>query len=231
MKNYTLGYTIPSQQKAGWINYGGGNFTPNLVSFEGDQDHSPPFPPNPPAKPQVGDAVYVLDMGRFGNAWQWSLNGQSIMEVDSPANAPLLYNPSCPTAIRPDLVIRTNKDSWVDLVFQAGAPPGPLLEINHVIHKHASRFWKIGTGAGVFNWTSIAEAAAAQPELFNFVNPNLRDTAVTLFVTIVQIQARSCCTATLRLIWQEVWRWLSWTELISGRKFPLNSRSTNTDFL
>lgn len=181
MKNYTLGYTDPFQQEAGWLNYGGGNFTPDVVSLEGNQDHTPPFPPIAPAMPKIGDPLYSLHMARFEAAWQWSMNSRSIMDVDSPANAPLLYSPNYTAAIHPDLVIRTTNDSWIDLILQSGAPPGTYLEINHVIHKHGTRLWVVGSGAGVWNWTSLAEAMIDEPDSFNLVNPNYRDSTVTSF--------------------------------------------------
>jgi hypothetical protein len=36
MKNYTLGYTLPLKQKAGWINYGSGNMTATPTQFDGN---------------------------------------------------------------------------------------------------------------------------------------------------------------------------------------------------
>ena len=181
MKNYTLGYTLPSKQTAGWINYGGLNMTANLTVFNGD-DLSPPFPPKPPAMPKIGDPMHYISFERLGGAYLWSLNGQTLMPVDASAYQPLLYNNSYHEEISPDLAIRTNNGTWVDLVFQAGAPPGPI-EANHLIHKHTSMFWIIGASAGVWNYSSVAEAMIADPGSFNLVNPNYRDSVLTPFYT------------------------------------------------
>ena len=42
------------------------------------------------------------------------------------------------------------------------------------MHKHYNQFWVIGQGQGEWNYSSVAEAAAAMPENFNFVNPPVR---------------------------------------------------------
>ncbi|KAH7360649.1 laccase-1 [Rhexocercosporidium sp. MPI-PUGE-AT-0058] len=180
MKNYTLGYEVPSKQSAGWIDYGGVNRTADFHQFDGFFDLAPPYPPKVPAMPKPSDPLHYIPMARFGAAWQWSMNSQSLMPVDGESYAPLLYNKSYPGALRPDLVIRTKNNTWVDLILQAGAPPGPV-EINHVIHKHASRFWVIGQGAGVWNYSSVAEGMKVEPQSFNLVNPNYRDSTVTPF--------------------------------------------------
>ena len=49
------------------------------------------------------------------------------------------------------------------------------------MHKHAQKMWKIGGAYGVWNFSSMDEAVAAQPESFNFVNPPYRDTFITKF--------------------------------------------------
>ena len=59
----------------------------------------------------------------------------------------------------------------VDLVFEAGEVPMPP----HPMHKHGNKMYLIGHGEGAFEWASVAEAAEAQPELFNLVDPPRRD--------------------------------------------------------
>lgn len=74
-----------------------------------------------------------------------------------------------------DLVIRTKNDTWVDLVIvqtEGLAPPHPM-------RKHSNKAYVIGSSTGVWNWTTVAEAAAAQSQSFNFDAPLLRDGYIT----------------------------------------------------
>ena len=48
------------------------------------------------------------------------------------------------------------------------------------MHKHYNQFWVIGQGQGEWNYSSVAEAAAAMPENFNFVNPPVRGKPASL---------------------------------------------------
>ena len=47
------------------------------------------------------------------------------------------------------------------------------------MHKHSNKAYFIGTGEGLFNWSSVAEAQAAVPEQFNLKTAGYRDTFVT----------------------------------------------------
>ncbi|KAL8642498.1 MAG: hypothetical protein Q9228_000816 [Teloschistes exilis] len=163
-----------------WITYGGQN-NPNLTKTPvGVNDAStPPYPPIAPAP--TSDAMYVLDVGRWTTAWQWTLTGKAIMAADANAYQPLLYNKDGPAANDPNLVIRTKNGSWVDLILVAGAIKDEPIEISHALHKHASKTWLIGSGEGAWNYTSTAEAIKAQPQSFNLKNPNYRDTFITSF--------------------------------------------------
>lgn len=49
------------------------------------------------------------------------------------------------------------------------------------MHKHTGKTWQIGSGDGIWNYTSVDEAIAAEPSRFDLVNPNWRDTFVTSF--------------------------------------------------
>ena len=49
------------------------------------------------------------------------------------------------------------------------------------MHKHAQKMWKIGGSFGQWNYSSVDEAKAANPDSFNLVNPPYRDTFITKF--------------------------------------------------
>jgi hypothetical protein len=190
LKNYTLGYTLPWNQTEGYIDYGGALRSPNFTEFD-TVNHTPPFPPNKPATPKKeADELFVITMGRRGSAWQWSMRGKELYEADRSAYAPLLYYPTSPDALDEQLVIRTKNGSWVDIIFQVGALPGEPVEIGHAIHKHGSKFYIIGKGLGMWNYSSVAQAVLDQPQSFNLENPNIRDTAITEFIGAMWVAIR-----------------------------------------
>jgi FtsP/CotA-like multicopper oxidase with cupredoxin domain len=45
----------------------------------------------------------------------------------------------------------------------------------HPIHKHGVKMYQIGAGVGPFEWESVNEAIEERPELFNLVDPPMRD--------------------------------------------------------
>ncbi|KAL6854709.1 hypothetical protein ACO1O0_005834 [Amphichorda felina] len=182
LKDYTLGYQLPTKQKEGYINYGGIVMSNATEPFEIDTiDHFPPYPNVKPATPQLeGDKLFLLEMGRYGAAWRWTMNGKSVYPVDMHAYNPLLYDPN-PKDVDDSLMIRTKNNTWVDIILAVGALPNEPVEINHAIHKHGNKFHVIGHGYGKWNYTSVAEAVFEQPSSFNLENPNIRDTAITNF--------------------------------------------------
>ena len=182
LRNYTLGYTLPLNQTEGYTYYGGALRSPNFTEFD-TVNPTPPFPPNKPATPKTeGDELFLITMGRRGSAWQWSMRGKDLYQADRDAYTPLLYYPESPDAHDDQLVIRTKNGSWVDIILQVGALPGEAVEIGHAIHKHGSKFWIIGKGLGVWNYSSVAQAVVDQPQSFNLETPNIRDTAITEFI-------------------------------------------------
>ncbi|OAL06326.1 Cupredoxin [Phaeosphaeriaceae sp. SRC1lsM3a] len=144
--------------------------SPSLVMF--NQSMMKSFParfPQPP--PEVSQTVF-LHMGTVGNSFTWALNETPISHarLDN-MGPPLLYDTPDAQRTGSNITIVTKNDTWVDLVFiseQRGAPP-------HPIHKHSNRGFILGAGEGPFNWTSVAEAAAALPHNFNLVTPPFRD--------------------------------------------------------
>ncbi|TAQ84042.1 hypothetical protein B7494_g7628 [Chlorociboria aeruginascens] len=163
----------------GYVNYGGEPTAENVTILDGGYTHLPPFPPTPPA--QESDDMFVFSLGRFTAPWKWTFSGKQLMPTDASAYDPILYDPHNDIAMNPNLTIRTTNGSWVDLVLRVGALPGEPQEINHAIHKHGSKMWFIGQGTGIWNYSSVAEGIAAEPESFNLVNPTYRDTIMTTF--------------------------------------------------
>ncbi|KAJ5343154.1 uncharacterized protein N7506_002978 [Penicillium brevicompactum] len=160
----------------GVINYGGQNTTA-VVTL--NREHLPPFPPLKPAA--HSDEHFVLHTHRWMSPWQYTLSGGGMWQEDRSAYSPLLYNISQPDALDDGLIVRTRNGSWVDLVVQVGSQPGQPQEFPHMMHKHTGKMWQVGAGEGIWNYTTVDEAIAAEPHRFNLETPNYRDTFVTSF--------------------------------------------------
>ncbi|KAM3424346.1 hypothetical protein BST61_g11115 [Cercospora zeina] len=131
-----------------------------------------PFPNIPPARDV--DETHIFYMSRFQAPWLWTVTGNASYPSHPEEYAednPLLYNPNSVEANNRDLVVRTQNNTWVDLVFFVTDIFGP----SHPMHKHSNKAYVIGKGVGNWTWDNVAEAAAAQPQNFNFDNPPLRD--------------------------------------------------------
>ncbi|OAK94567.1 multicopper oxidase [Phaeosphaeriaceae sp. SRC1lsM3a] len=165
----------------GFTDYGGFPTKKEYKILDGSYTALAPFPPNAPPKPKEGDEMHVFHMGRWGSPWKWTMSGNAIMPPDANAYDPLLYNPTSPLGVDQNLTIHTKNGSWVDLVLCVGCLPGEPQEINHAIHKHASKVWLIGSGQGIWNYSSVPEAIAKEPHSFNLETPNYRDTIMTTF--------------------------------------------------
>lgn len=163
-------------KSAGVVTYGGQNES-GIVTL--DRQHLPPYPPNPPAA--RSDAHHVLYTHRWGSPWQYTMSGGGTYQEDRSSYEPLLYNPHSADALDEDLVIRTKNGTWVDLVIQVGSLADQPQEFPHIMHKHTGKTWQIGSGDGIWNYSSVDEAMAAEPSRFDLVNPNWRDTFVTSF--------------------------------------------------
>ncbi|KAF1935929.1 hypothetical protein EJ02DRAFT_427971 [Clathrospora elynae] len=133
------------------------------------------FPPQYPiTAPEIAQTIFMT-MGNVGNSYTWALNATPFNHIVDEMNPPLLYQP--PFASNPggNITITTNNNTWVDLILLNPFPHQPP----HPIHKHANRVFIIGIGTGAFNWTSVADAAEAIPDNFNFVSPPFKDGFVT----------------------------------------------------
>lgn len=159
-----------------FFTYGTVPVSPNVVQFN---SNSPVigFPNIPPARDSQQTLFFHLS--RFNAPWIWTISGTATypsLGHEYAEDEPLLFHPYSVAASNSDLVVRTQNNTWVDLVFTAsniGGPPHPM-------HKHNNKAYVIGAGEGEWTWSSVAEAAAAQPQSFNFETPLLRDGFVTL---------------------------------------------------
>ncbi|KAF7196566.1 Laccase 1 [Pseudocercospora fuligena] len=131
-----------------------------------------PFPNVPPS--QNVQQTRIFYMSRFQAPYLWTVDGdQSYPEYPTAyaQDRPLLYYPNSQEANNNNLVVKTRNGTWVDLVFVVLDLFGPP----HPMHKHSNKAYIVGQGIGNWTWNSVAEAAAAQPQNFNFDTPGLRD--------------------------------------------------------
>jgi hypothetical protein len=161
----------------GVLDYGGQNITP--VTWL-DRNHLRPYPALKFS--MHSDVIHVFKTQRWEHAWQHSLSGGGMYEEDRTAYIPLLHDPHQQNAQSDSsLIVSTKNGSWVDIIIQVASHPLQNRDAPHTIHKHTTKMWQIGAGMGIWNYSTTAEAIAAQPEAFNFDNPNYRDTFVTGF--------------------------------------------------
>ncbi|KAI5363187.1 putative multicopper oxidase, type 1, multicopper oxidase, copper-binding, cupredoxin [Septoria linicola] len=153
-----------------YFTYGGWPVSQNVIQL--NETGIIPFPNVPPARD--ADATFIFQMSRFQAPWMWTVTGQAAYPAfpkEYAEDDPLLYFPNGEEAHARDLVVRTQNNTWVDLVFAVTDMFGPP----HPMHKHSNKAYVIGRGTGNWTWNSVAEAAAAQPQSFNFDSPQLRD--------------------------------------------------------
>ncbi|KAK3292580.1 multicopper oxidase [Chaetomium fimeti] len=152
-------------------------YAPNLPST----DKMKTWPANPPAL--VTDEEYHLVMGRTNSSIYFTMMNQALYYTPaSTADQPMLHYPN--STLEEEfgkLVIQTRNGSWVDVILEFAVNPGDEAPFTHIMHKHGNKMWKIGEGEGPWNYTSVAEAMADQPDKFNLVDPGLRDTWLTPF--------------------------------------------------
>lgn len=163
----TLRYQGPPQLNRPsnpWIQVNNQPATPNTVFL--NDSLVVPFPALVPSNNTA--QTFFLHVSQVGTAYRWRL-GNSSYGLELEESQPLLFNQ---TSIPSDLIIRTNNNTWIDLIIQVDTILQPL----HPIHKHSNKHFIIGQGNGTFNWSSVAEAVQAIPDSFNLQTPQYRDT-------------------------------------------------------
>ena len=135
-----------------------------------------PFPPQFPQPAPDADQTVIMSLGIVGRSYLWALNGTGLNHaIIDDLSPPLLYQDPTSAHFGENVTIITKNNTWVDLVFKIETFPQPA----HPIHKHSNKGYLIGQGDGAFNWTTVAQAAKAMPQNFNFVTPPFRDSFVT----------------------------------------------------
>ncbi|TQB68518.1 hypothetical protein MPDQ_003342 [Monascus purpureus] len=142
-----------------------------------DETQVVPFPVETPAASDQVAGTFILTISHFNASYLWTL-GNSSYELKYEDSQPLLFNT---TSIPSYLTISTQNGSWIDLIFFVNN--SDAIQPPHPIHKHSNRYFVIGQGDGMWNWSSVAEAQQYIPNSFNFDNPQIRDTFRTLTAT------------------------------------------------
>jgi FtsP/CotA-like multicopper oxidase with cupredoxin domain len=157
------------------INYAGNPVSSDIRVL--DTTTLQPFNQAPPAN-EV-NATYIVDMGRYGANWEWTLNNKSTWALSLDNQAPLLFTDSPSTAGNDSLTIRTYNNTWIDIILQVTLGPQNPAQPPHPIHKHSNKGYLIGSGTGAFNYSSVAEAIRHIPQSFNISTAVMRDSFTT----------------------------------------------------
>ncbi|WYZ41203.1 hypothetical protein EsH8_V_000098 [Colletotrichum jinshuiense] len=152
-----------------WVGENGKPLSRDVRVFR--QAAAKPYPPI--AIPKTADVLHHFTMHSEGGAYYWALNETFLEPADFENDVPVLWGARADE--NEPTVLSTKNGSWIDMVFQAAAPPQPP----HPIHKHGNKMFLLASGTGVFSWGSIEEAAAANASLWNFVDPPRRDAFAT----------------------------------------------------
>ncbi|KAF2727478.1 hypothetical protein EJ04DRAFT_451268 [Polyplosphaeria fusca] len=155
------------------INQAGLAISDNVTFF--NQAQMVAFPPQFPQPAPEADQTFIMSLLTVGNSYTWALNGSAFNHAIDDEDPPLLYQEPNPNNPGGDITIVTKNDTWVDLVFTVTT----LNQPPHPIHKHSNKAFIIGQGVGNWTWSTVAEAAAANPGAFNLVTPPYRDGFVT----------------------------------------------------
>ncbi|CAK7216537.1 hypothetical protein SCUCBS95973_002838 [Sporothrix curviconia] len=164
---------IPESTVTPFINDVGTNTSSGVVYF--DQAAMQAFPPDADVRnsPVAANRTVVLGIRVAGASYNWALNSTAYpMQLDN--DTPLLFQPD-PVDEGNNVTLTTYMDEWIDIVFQALSFPMPP----HPIHKHGNKMWLLGSGEGVFNYSTVAEALQYIPASFNMETPPKRDTLAT----------------------------------------------------
>ncbi|KAI0973814.1 multicopper oxidase [Xylaria arbuscula] len=166
----TINNTLANNTATPYINDAGVALSPDVVLF--NQEAQKPYPAFPVG--QKADQTFILTSQNTENVgYMWSMNGTSEpLSLDD--SNPILFNPQ--PNLTNNLTITTKNNTWIDFIFVVQHVPQPA----HPMHKHGNKMWQIGSGQGIFNYTSVAEAMKEIPQNFNLVDPPRRDGFATL---------------------------------------------------
>lgn len=157
------------------INYAGVTTSPNVINL--DTTSITPYNVPPPSNSVA--STYILNMGRYNANWQWTMNNLSSFALSLESQSPVLFTSSPATAGNTSLTLRTKVNTWVDIILQSNLGPQNPAQPPHPIHKHGNKGYLIGSGNGLFNYSSVAEAQKVIPQSFNITTAAYRDSFTT----------------------------------------------------
>ena len=157
-----------------YINYGGAGVTDSVIPL--NRTNLPPYPPIYPSP--TADDFHLLTLGRINSSWQWTLDGTDFFPANLDAMEPAIFNPNSPE-LASALKITTRNNTWVDLVYELRIQAPTVVQPPHPMHKHSNKAFLIGQGSGRFQWDSVDQGIASNPENFFLDSPLYRDTFVT----------------------------------------------------
>ncbi|OQE01644.1 hypothetical protein PENVUL_c042G09132 [Penicillium vulpinum] len=149
-----------------YIDITGANTSANVAFL--NESKIVPYPAEDVTTKKI-DQTFILRISRQNNSYTWTLGSAIFPMALEKLNLPLLFDPSAITDN--ELKINTKNGTWVDIIIHSL----DLSQPTHAIHKHSNKFYVIGSGTGVWNFTSVAEAMQSIPQNFNLVNPQIRD--------------------------------------------------------
>ena len=158
------------------MNYAGQPLSNKLRKF--DELIARPYPPLRPAfKADRTHKFLVRKLGEPYGAYEWTLTGHQGYNMSEEDRAPplLFQNPNKLNSS--ELILKTKKGEWVDLILEV---EGPFAQA-HPMHKHGNKAFVLGSGVGSFPWATVAEASRELPPgTFNTVDPPHRDSFNTI---------------------------------------------------
>jgi FtsP/CotA-like multicopper oxidase with cupredoxin domain len=159
-----------------YINYGSESISASVRAL--DDNKLIPFNA-PPAAPYANQTIF-LSLHRVGFNWAWTLNNKTSFDQNRETiEKPLLFTPNITDPIDTELIIHTQNNTWVDIVFEILLGPENRAQPVHAMHKHSNRMYLLGRGVGPFVWPNVAEARKHTTEFNKLEDAQYRDTVVT----------------------------------------------------
>lgn len=170
------GIADPAPNHDAMMDYSGRPTREGVRQFSEAGSH--PFPPVRPAlSANKTHKLLLRKLGQPYGAYQWSLSGVSGYNMSEEDVTPPLLLQKPGEVPSTDLILKTNKGEWVDMILEV---EGPLAQA-HPMHKHGNKVFILGASTGHFPWANVAEAAEALPEgTFNFIDPPYSDSFNTI---------------------------------------------------
>ncbi|KIY64641.1 multicopper oxidase [Cylindrobasidium torrendii FP15055 ss-10] len=170
-----------------YISYTGDSLTTadglaeNATAFNPSGPQAAPFVASvPPSSDAVVDYTFIYDMSR-PNATRYAMNATGLHPSMYEDSDPLVWKSVYQPFLDGSATGAVANSHSIEVVDKLNATIDLIISVTyakstgHPIHKHLNKFWVIGSGTGLWNWTSVADAVKDIPDSFNFNNPPLRD--------------------------------------------------------